>query len=235
MILFFILIGLILFAVIYALVVAFAPWISAPSIPLVVDVAGEEEGYPASGAPSCRQDVSIPCCGEHIDAWLYLPEAVGEPVACVIMGNGFAGTKDMGLEQYALRFVEDGFAVLAFDYRFLGRSEGQPRQLIWIPYQKDDWRAVIAWARARPDIDADRITLWGTSASGAYAVDIAAEDTHIAAVIAQVTSLDGSVAGEIMLRKVGICSLLRLMVHGQRDMFRRFLRRPRPRRPWPGG
>jgi len=236
---FFILLGLILLTVVYAVVVAFAPWITAPPITLASDNTAEPEDDPqekqaVSGIPSCRHDVIIPCGGDHIHAWLYLPEAGEAPAPCVIMGNGFAGTKDMGLEQYALRFVREGFAVLAFDYRFLGASEGQPRQLIWIPYQKDDWRAVIAWARARPDIDADRVALWGTSASGAYAVDIAAEDTKVAAVIAQVTSLDGRVAGEIMLRKVGIGSLLRLMVHGQRDMFRRFLRRPPHRVPVTG-
>ena len=61
------------------------------------------------------------CAGD-----LYLPDnpaAGGLPA--VVMGHGFSGVKQM-LEPYAEHFRAAGFAVLAFDYRFLGMSEGEP-------------------------------------------------------------------------------------------------------------
>jgi alpha/beta superfamily hydrolase len=36
-------------------------------------------------------------------------------------------TKEMGLPQFAERFADAGFAVLLFDFRNLGESEGTPR------------------------------------------------------------------------------------------------------------
>jgi uncharacterized protein len=47
---------------------------------------------------------------------------------CVNLSNGFGGTKDMVLEEYALHFAENGIAAIAFDYRYFGTSGGHPRQ-----------------------------------------------------------------------------------------------------------
>ena len=46
----------------------------------------------------------------------------GAPV--VVMGHGFGGTKDSGLEPFADRLSRAGLDVLAFDYRGFGASEG---------------------------------------------------------------------------------------------------------------
>ncbi len=61
-------------------------------------------------------------------AWHY-PATNG---ACVIMTGGFAVTKEPGTDLFAKRFTDAGFAVLAFDYRRLGESGGQPRQVVRI-------------------------------------------------------------------------------------------------------
>jgi fermentation-respiration switch protein FrsA (DUF1100 family) len=50
------------------------------------------------------------------------------------MGHGFSGTQDQ-LEPYARRFTEAGIALLTFDYRNFGRSEGEPRQLVNVDRQ----------------------------------------------------------------------------------------------------
>jgi hypothetical protein len=61
-------------------------------------------------------------------AWHY----PGTNGACVIMAGGGAVTKEPGTDLFARRFHEAGFNVLAFDYRRLGESGGQPRQVIRI-------------------------------------------------------------------------------------------------------
>ena len=74
-----------------------------------------------------------------------------------------AGTKDLGLAAYAEGFVGAGLAVLLFDYRHFGASAGQPRQLIDIARQLDDYRAAVRFARTCEGVDPTRIALWGTS------------------------------------------------------------------------
>ena len=136
-----------------------------------------------------RQDVLIGSHGEQLAAYFYRPDADG-PVPCVVMAHGFSATRDDGLPAYAEAFADAGFAVVLFDYRHFGRSTGEPRQLLDIGRQQDDYRAVIQWARQREDIDANRIALWGSSFSGGHVIAVAAGDPRIAAVISQAPFTD---------------------------------------------
>jgi uncharacterized protein len=97
---------------------------------------------------------------------------------------------DWIVPDFAARFAAGGFAVLIFDYRYLGSSAGEPRQLIDSTKQREDLRRAVQFARARPGIDASRIALWGTSLGGSHVVNCAAEDSDIAAVVANVPGLD---------------------------------------------
>jgi fermentation-respiration switch protein FrsA (DUF1100 family) len=156
-----------------------------------------------------------------LSAWLYLPENLSAPVACIIMGHGFGGTKEMGLEPYAVRFQAAGLAVLVFDYRHLGQSDGEPRQLIWIPYQLEDWRAAINYARSLKEIDPTKIALWGTSMSGGHVIVTAAKDKNISCVSAQCPGLDGRASAKMAVKREGLN--LRLIMHAQRDLVRSWL------------
>ncbi|MGI8903754.1 MAG: alpha/beta hydrolase [Solirubrobacteraceae bacterium] len=52
--------------------------------------------------------------------------------------------------------------------------------------QLADWRAAIDHARSLPNVDPNRIALWGSSLAGGHVVDVAASDPALAAVISQV-------------------------------------------------
>ena len=104
----------------------------------------------------------------------------------VVLAHGFAFTREARLDAYARRFLAAGFAVLVFDYRHFGDSQGQPRQLLDVGRQLADWRAAIGYARSLHGIDGDRVALWGTSFSGGHVAALAAADPGIAAVISQV-------------------------------------------------
>ncbi len=139
-----------------------------------------------------RRDVEFLSSGTRCAAWLYEPDARDEAsTPCVVMGHGFSATRELRLDAYAERFAAAGFACLVFDYRHFGASAGEPRQLLDIPRQLDDWRAAIAFARALADVDEARIALWGTSFAGGHVVEIAADDPRIAAVVSQVPFADG--------------------------------------------
>lgn len=136
-----------------------------------------------------RVEVRIPSHGEQLAAYLYRPSATG-PVPCVVMAHGFSGTRDDALPGYAEAFRDAGYAVLLFDYRHFGASTGQPRQLLDIARQQDDYRAAVDWARHADGVDPDRIVLWGSSFSGGHVIVVAAGDPRIAAVISQAPYTD---------------------------------------------
>jgi uncharacterized protein len=130
---------------------------------------------------------------------------------------------DMGLEPYAGRFQDAGFAVLIFDYRYFGKSGGTPRQLIWIPSQLEDWSAAVAFARQLKDVDPAKIALWGTSLSGGHVIVTAAHDPSIACVSAQCPGMDGQALALESFKRMGIGNSLRMIMHGQRDLVRSWL------------
>lgn len=131
--------------------------------------------------------------------------------ACVILGHGFSGVKEARLDAYAQKFAEAGYNVLVFDYRHFGESRGEPRQLLDIRKQQQDWHAAIAYARARPEVDSHRIALWGTSFSGGHVVEVAAADGSTAAVISQVPHMNGPAtamaAGPVQGMRLGLAAL----------------------------
>jgi cephalosporin-C deacetylase-like acetyl esterase len=170
-----------------------------------------------------KKEVSFDVKGTPISAWLYLPDNVSTPVPAIVMGNGAAGTKEMFLENYAVRFREAGFAVLAFDYRYWGDSGGEPRQLIWIPDQLEDYAAAVAYVRSFREVDPARVSLWGTSFSGGHVITTAAKDSRIACAIAQVPFLDGMAAFEMPHEGDTLGLSLRTLVHAQRDLARSWL------------
>ena len=119
------------------------------------------------------------------------PRRRGTGWPCVVMGHGGSATKRLGLPAYAEKFTTAGLAVLAFDYRYFGASGGEPRQIIKVAEQQDDYRAAVRYMRGRDDIDPRRVALWGTSLSGGHVLAVAATDPDIAAVVSQVPLIDG--------------------------------------------
>jgi fermentation-respiration switch protein FrsA (DUF1100 family) len=201
--------------VVYLVLIGFVLDLSVPPQPLE-----PSEVAPSTDPPAPRRDLRFEVDGTSLSAWLFLPEAASGPVPCIVMGHGFAGTKECGLADYAARFRQAGFAVLVFDYRYFGESEGEPRQLYWIPDQLADWAAAVAFARGLPEVDPEQIALWGSSASGGHVLVTAAADARIACVSAQCPSLDPRTDGQRLRKSVGTGPLLRLVMHGQRDMLR---------------
>jgi len=209
----------------YLLVVAWIPGWTAPEQILKPVHLRTAVDRPDHAQP--RQDVSFTVRGISVRAWLYLPRQRSGSVPCVVMAHGLGATKEAGLESYAVRFQEARLAVLVFDYRHLGDSGGEPRQLVWIPYQLEDTRAAVAYARGLEEVDSTRVALWGTSLSAGHAIVAAARDMDIACVVAQCPLLNGGEAGLELLKREGLKTLrrmFRLLPHGQRDLVRSWFR-----------
>ncbi len=137
---------------------------------------------------------------------------------CVVLAHGFGGTVDSGLVRYAERFAVAGVDALAFDYRHFGSSGGEPRQVLSVPRQLEDYAAAIAYARSLEGVDPDRIVVWGSSYSGGHVVPVAVADGRVAAAIAQVPAMDGALALLDVARYAGPGHLARLVLAGVRDV-----------------
>ena len=123
--------------------------------------------------------------GTTLRGWLYVPE-MPLPAPAIVMAHGFSAVKEMALDRFAQVFCDAGLAVLVYDHRNLGASDGMPRQEINIWAQARDYRYAIGWIAGRPEVDADRIAIWGSSFSGGEVIVVGACDPRVKAVVANV-------------------------------------------------
>jgi fermentation-respiration switch protein FrsA (DUF1100 family) len=160
-----------------------------------------------------REKVRFASGGTECAAWHY----PGTNGACVIMAGGFAVTKEPGTDLFAKRFSDAGYAVLAFDYRRIGESGGQPRQVLPVAGQLADWQAAVRFAGTLPGVDPARLAIWGFSASGGHVFRVAARSPQLAAAIAQTPNADGLAAARGASRHQQPLAMLRFAVRGILD------------------
>jgi dienelactone hydrolase len=141
-----------------------------------------------------HRDTRFDSHGEQCGAELFLPEGPG-PHPAVILCHGLGATREMGMEPYARAFAEAGIVALTFTYRCFGDSDGEPRQLLDIPMQRQDIAAAIAYAKKLPQVDAERIALFGSSFGGGHVIVVGSQRDDIKAVIAQCPFTDGLASG----------------------------------------
>jgi fermentation-respiration switch protein FrsA (DUF1100 family) len=134
------------------------------------------------------------------------------------MAHGFAATMDSGLMPFAERFAQAGLDAVVFDYRHFGASDGEPRQLVSIRRQLEDYAAAIAFARALAQVDPARIVVWGSSFSGGHVVPVAVADGKVAAVISQVPSMDGVATMLNAVRRSGPAAVAKLTATALGDL-----------------
>lgn len=168
-----------------------------------------------------RHDVTFLSDGTPCAAWLYRPGGVANP-PIVVLAHGFGAFRELRLDAYAARFAEAGYAALVFDYRHWGASGGQPRRILDIGRQQDDWRAAIAYARSLDNVDTSRVVGWGSSFGGGHVLDLAAHDHDLAAAIVQVPHISGPASAFAQAPTL----VARLVVSAVRDQVGAWLGRP---------
>ena len=163
-----------------------------------------------SGDATCRGD-------------LYLPDAETPPV--VVMAHGFGAERSFRLPAFAERFADRGLAVLSFDYRGFGDSDGD-HQYNDPSRHVDDWLAAVDAAGDVTAVDGDRLGCWGTSFSGGP-VDEDAARRDVDAVVSQVPVVDGLATVLHLARNSGTGLAYPIVAtgHGVRDLLGGLLRR----------
>ena len=100
---------------------------------------------------------------------MFVPDDLspGETRPGIVMCHGFTAVKELILPEIARHLVGLGYVVLTFDYRFLGASGGEPRRQI-IPLQQiEDIRNAVTFLQNQPEVNSDRLGLFGESLGGA--------------------------------------------------------------------
>jgi uncharacterized protein len=132
--------------------------------------------------------------GATLRGRLYRRQDSGAPAPLVVMAHGFSAVIDgMAADRYAQVFADAGFAVLLYDHRNFGISDGEPRQEInkWI--QARGYRDAMNHAATLPDVDADRMALWGDSLSAGEVLVVGSIDARVKAIVCQVPAFGDSV------------------------------------------
>ncbi|MFF8265223.1 alpha/beta hydrolase family protein [Streptomyces virginiae] len=132
-----------------------------------------------------EQRVSIRHGGHTLNAVLATPKDGRERHGLVVYVHGDGpvdATHDDGYKPLWEANAKAGYASLSWDKPGVAGAPGN-----WLGQSMDDRAdeaaAAIAWARARPDIDGDRIGLWGASQAGWVLPKVAAK-TPVSFVIA---------------------------------------------------
>jgi hypothetical protein len=100
--------------------------------------------------------------------------------AGIILGHGWGGSRETLLSE-ARMLARHGYGVLVFDWRAHGDSDGDT--CTWGDLERRDLLAAIDYVAARPDVDPARIGVVGFSMGGDVAIDVAAVDPRIKALV----------------------------------------------------
>lgn len=167
-----------------------------------------------------RHDVRFDSGETYCSAWLFLPEGVKNPPV-VVLGHGLGAVREMRLDAFSERFASAGVAALAFTYRHFGDSGGEPRQLMSVKRQLEDWEAALAYIKQHPKVDASRIAIWGSSFGGGHAITVASRHPELLAAVSQCPFTDGLASATAL----GIRSMIAITPVIARDLVAKFLGR----------
>jgi fermentation-respiration switch protein FrsA (DUF1100 family) len=125
--------------------------------------------------------------GFKLQGDLYFPDdlSVGEQRAAVLLCHGYTGVKDLYLPDNARALNEAGYVSMTFDYKGWGDSEGSRSRLA--PYSRvADVQAAMTFLGLQPEVDSDRIGIYGTSYGGATVSWVGAVDPRAKCIVSVV-------------------------------------------------
>jgi pimeloyl-ACP methyl ester carboxylesterase len=138
-----------------------------------------------------KRDIEFQSKGSTVRGWLMTPDTGSSPYPVVVMAGGWCYVKEVVMPHYAEYFLKQGVATLLFDYRNFGASDGTPRQHLDPWAQIEDYRNAISFATSQPELDPERVGVWGISYSGGHALILAAIEPRIRCAVSNIAVVDG--------------------------------------------
>lgn len=116
---------------------------------------------------------------------LYLPKNAGnEKLPALAISGPFGAVKEQSSGLYANEMAQRGFAVIAFDPSYTGQSGGEPRNLASPEINTEDFSAAVDFLGIQKNIDRNKIGIIGICGFGGFALNAAAVDKRVKAVVA---------------------------------------------------
>jgi pimeloyl-ACP methyl ester carboxylesterase len=146
-----------------------------------------------------QESVTFTSDGLALSGVAHVPDGLkaGERRPAIIMMHGFGANKSGGPEWVCNQFESWGYVALRFDYRGCGDSEGERGRVIAME-EVSDARNAVTYMASRPEVDASRIALCGSSLGAGVAVYAAGIDPRVGAVILE----NGLGNGERIIRSM---------------------------------
>ncbi len=117
--------------------------------------------------------------GTRLAGWLIPAPDSSRPAPGIVLSHGWARSR-CELLPHARFLHRAGFAVLMFDYRHRGESDGNA--ITMCVRERDDLLGALDALCARPGVDASRIGILGMSMGGVLAILTAARDERVRAI-----------------------------------------------------
>ncbi len=115
---------------------------------------------------------------------LYTPKAGTAPFAALAVSGPFGAVKEQSSGLYAQNMAERGFVTLAFDPSFTGESSGAPRNVASPDINTEDFSAAVDFLGLLDTVDREKIGIIGICGFGGMALNAAAVDKRVKAVVA---------------------------------------------------
>ena len=108
-----------------------------------------------------------------------------EKRAGIVLCHGYTGVKDLYLPDNARVLNEAGYMAMTFDYKGWGESAGPRSRLA--PYSRvADVQAALTFFVTLPEVDPERLGIYGTSYGGATVVWVGAVDARVKCIVSVV-------------------------------------------------
>jgi len=139
-----------------------------------------------------EKDVTFYSAGLKLVGTLYAPDHLqpGDKRPTVLFCHGLRANRKVIAPDFARAFVKEGYVAFVFDYRGFGESEGQRNRLISKERDEDIINATT-FLGLQPEVDANRIALFGISYGGANVISTGAADPRTKAIVSIVGFGDG--------------------------------------------
>ena len=114
---------------------------------------------------------------------LYEPKSFQGKLAAIGVCGPFGAVKEQASGLYAMELAKRGFLTLAFDPSFTGESGGDVRYMASPDINTEDYQAAVDYLSTLEQGDSNKIGIVGICGFGGMALNVAALDTRIKAVV----------------------------------------------------
>ena len=141
------------------------------------------EDHNLTAFPLPVEEVSFPARdGTRLAGWFIPAAEQTTPGPAVVLAHGW-GRSRAELLPHAALLHRAGFSVLAFDQRHRGKSEGDT--ITMGLREQGDLQGALDVLAARPQVDSERIGVFGMSLGGVVTLLVAARDTRVSAIVVE--------------------------------------------------